>query len=248
MKILVPVKKVIDYNEKLKLNSSANAVETNGVKWIMNPFDAIAVEEAIRLKDAGKATEVVVVSIGDEECVTHLRYAMAMGADSAIHLKTSQTVDSDLAARALAEIVKRGFNLVVLGKQAIDSDAGQTAQLLGAYLGYSVASFASKVEVDGGAAVITREVDGGLEKLKINLPAIVSTDLRLNEPRYAPLPGIMKAKKKPLEEISLETLGLDLSLKVEVKKVYLPEARKAGKKVASVDELIKELKETAQVL
>jgi electron transfer flavoprotein beta subunit len=253
MKILVPVKRVIDYEAKIKVKGDGSGIETDGIKFIANPFDEIAVEEALKIKEAGNATEVVVVSVGDAESQTQLRYAMAMGADSAVLVLTDSSVDSDLAARAIAEVYKQGeYGMIIMGKQAIDSDSGQTPQLLAAYLDLPQVSFASKVELEKSAdntfVIVTREVDGGLEKVKAKLPAVVSTDLRLNEPRYAPLPGIMKAKKKPLTEIPLASLGIDTNIKVKMHKFYAPEKRSAGRKVADVNELIKVLKEEAKVI
>ncbi len=196
MKILVPVKRVPDYEAKIKINDAGNGIVTDGIKWICNPFDEIAVEEAIKLRDAGKAEEVIVVGIGPEDVVTQLRYGMAMGADSGILVKYDGEVDSDLASKIIAAVYAKGeYGLVLMGKQAIDSDANQTAQLLATRLELPQACFASKVELGDSDASVTREVDGGLETLKISLPAVISTDLRLNEPRYASLPNIMKAKK-----------------------------------------------------
>ena len=249
MKILVPIKKVLDYSAKIKIKSDGSGVETQGIKWIVNPFDEIAVEEALRLKEAGKAESIDILSIGDTEVATQIRYCLAMGADNGIHVKTDSLLDSDMAANVISAIFKRAdYKLILMGKQAIDSDAGQTAQILSALLDIPVASFASKVEIDSAIAMVTREVDGGLEKVRVNLPAVISTDLRLNEPRYAPLPGIMKAKKKPLEEIELGSLGLNISPKITVKKFYAPEGRKAGRKVSSVDELVQVLKDEAKVI
>ena len=249
MKVFVPVKRVLDYEAKIKVNSDGTGVETDGVKWIVNPFDEIAVEEAIRLKEGGHATEVVVVGIGSDEVVTQLRYGMAMVADSGILVKYDGEVDSDLAARILAAVYSKGeYGLILMGKQAIDSDAGQTPQLLAHRLNLPQASYASKIVVEGDSSVVTREVDGGLENLQVPLPAVVSTDLRLNEPRYAPLPGIMKAKKKPLEEIEFDSLGIDGGTKVKVLKMEPPSGRQAGKKVESVEELISLLKNEAKVL
>jgi len=249
MKILVPIKRVPDYEAKIKINAEQNGVITEGIKWILNPFDEIAVEEAIRLKEAGKAEEVVVVTIGPDDCVTQLRYAMAMGADRAILVKCSTAVDSDLASRLLAEVYKQGeYGLIVMGKQAIDSDASQTPQLLAARLDLPQACFASKVELLNDKVKVTREVDGGLETIQLNRPCIISTDLRLNEPRYAPLPGIMKAKKKPLDEIEADSLNVDLAPKVKVLRMSPPPARSGGRKVENVQELIKALKDEAKVL
>ncbi len=252
MKILVPVKRVPDYEAKIKIKADGSDIERDGIKWIINPFDEIAVEEAMRLKEAGKAEEVVVVGIGPGDAAQQLRYAMAMGADRAILVLCDDYVDSDLASRVLAAIYERekeGCSLLLMGKQAIDSDASQTAQLLAARLGISQACFASKVELEDSSVTVTREVDGGLETIKVPLPAVVSTDLRLNEPRYAPLPGIMKAKKKPLEEIPIADLGVGgLDATVKIVKMSPPEARQAGRKVESVEELVKALKDEAKVL
>ncbi len=249
MKILVPVKRVPDYQAKIKIKGDGTGIETDGIKWIVNPFDEIAVEESIRLKEAGKATEVVVVGIGHPDTATQLRYAMAMGADRAILVKYEGLVDSDLASRVLVEIFRKdSYGLVIMGKQAIDSDANQTAQLMAARLNLPQACFASKVVYEGDSVTVTREVDGGLETIKLKTPAVISTDLRLNEPRYAPLPGIMKAKKKPLEEIAIESLGLDLKPKLKLLKLTAPAGRKGGRKVQSVAELVKVLQEEAKVL
>lgn len=249
MKVLVPVKRVVDYEAKIKLRSDGSGVDTDGIKWIVNPFDEIAVEEAVRMKEAGTASEVVVVSVGPEDTVTQLRYAMAMGADSAILVQTADPVDSDLAARVLTEIWKKGaYDLVIMGKQAIDSDASQTPQIIAELLGLPHASFASAIKIDGDSIEVTREIDGGLETVRISKPCIISTDLRLNEPRYAPLPGIMKAKKKPLDILSLSELGVENSVRVVVKSMSLPAKRQAGKIVSDVPELVRLLKEEAKVL
>jgi len=239
MKILVPVKRVPDWQIKLKLLPDGSNIQTDGIKWIINTFDEIAVEEAIRLKERGIASEIVLVSIGPADVRQRLEYALAMGADSAILVKHDGPVDSDLASRALAAVFKRGdYALVLMGKQAIDSDSGQTAQLLAARLNLPQACFASKVAIDGGAAVT----------IKVPLPCVVSTDLRLNEPRYAALPNLMKAKKKPFEELTLDSLGISPEVKVSVKKLSLPESRKAGRKVSSVAELVAALQGEAKVL
>ncbi|MCB9030546.1 MAG: electron transfer flavoprotein subunit beta/FixA family protein [Deltaproteobacteria bacterium] len=249
MKILVPVKRVPDYEAKIKVNADGTGIQTADIKWIVNPFDEIAVEEALKLKEAGKATEVIVVGIGPDDSVQQLRYAMAMGADSGIIVKTDQGVDSDVASRVLAEIFKKGdYGLIIMGKQSIDSDANQTAQLLAARLGLAQACFASKLELGDGTATVTREVDGGLETITVPTPCIVSTDLRLNEPRYAPLPGIMKAKKKPLEEIAIADLGVDTTPKIKVLRMTPPPTRAAGRKVESVEALVKALKDEAKVI
>jgi len=249
MKILVPVKRVPDYESKIKINSDNTGVVTDGIKWIANPFDEIAVEEAIRLRDAGVVEEVVVVGIGPQDAAAQLRYGMAMGADSGVHVKYDGYVDSDLASRILAAVFKKGgFGLVVLGKQSIDSDANQTGQLLAERLALPQACFASKLVIENGFATVTREVDGGLETIKVPLPAVITTDLRLNEPRYASLPGIMKAKKKPMEEFSLGDLGVEDSIKVRVKAMSSPPSRSAGRKVESVAELVQALQNEARVL
>jgi electron transfer flavoprotein beta subunit len=249
MKIFVPVKRVPDYQAKIKVKGDGSGIETDGIKWIVNPFDEIAVEEALRLKEAGKATEVVVVGIGPEDVATQLRYAMAMGADSGVLVKYSGEVDSDLASRVLAAVYKRGeYGLILMGKQSIDSDASQTPQLLATRLGLPQACFASKLVLEGGAVTVSREVDGGLETIKISLPAVISSDLRLNEPRYASLPGIMKAKKKPLEELAIESLGLDLAPRMSLKKMSPPAQRSGGRKVESVEDLVRALQHEAKVL
>lgn len=249
MKILVPVKRVPDYQVKVKLAADGASIDTSQTKWIVNPFDEIAVEEAIKLKEAGAASEVVVVGIGPEDVATQLRYTMAMGADSAVLVKTSEYVDSSLAAEILAAVFRRGsYGLIIMGKQAIDSDAGQTPQILAALLQLPQACFASKVVIAEGQATVTREVDGGLETLRIPLPGVISTDLRLNTPRYAPLPGIMKAKKKPLEELSIEQLGVKATARVRIKRMTYPQQRQGGKKVASVEELVTVLQSEAKVL
>jgi electron transfer flavoprotein beta subunit len=252
-KILVPIKRVPDYAVKVRISPAGDSIVTDGIKWILNPFDEIAVEEAIRLKEkTGKVDEIVVVSIGPKEISEQLRTALAMGADRAILVEADASkVDSDVAHKVLVEIFKKDkFDLVIMGKQAIDSDANQTAQLLAAKLSLPQATFASKIEInaDWTSANVTREVDGGLETLAVQLPAIVSTDLRLNEPRYPSLPGIVKAKKKPLEEIAISSLGVVAQPKVVVKKMSLPKQRSAGVKVASVAELVDKLKNEAKVI
>jgi electron transfer flavoprotein beta subunit len=249
MKILVPVKRVPDWQIKLKLLPDGSGVQTDGIKWILNTFDEIAVEEAIRLKEKGLCSEIVLVSVGPEDVRARLEYALAMGADSAILVKYDGAVDSDLASRVICEVFKRGeYGMILLGKQAIDSDANQTGQLIAGRLPLPQACFASKVVVDGGSAVVTREVDGGLETIKVPLPCVVSTDLRLNEPRYAALPNLMKAKKKPFEVLTLESLGVSADVKVRVKGLTVPGGRKAGRKVASVDELVQALQSEAKVI
>ncbi len=249
MKILVPVKRVPDWQIKLKLLSDGSGIQTDGIKWILNTFDEIAVEEAIRLKEKGVVSEIVLVSVGPADVRARLEYALAMGADSAILVKYDGAVDSDLASRVVAEVFKRGdYSMILMGKQAIDSDASQTGPLVAGRLSLPQACFASKVVIEDRSAVVTREVDGGLETIKVPLPCVVTTDLRLNEPRYAALPNVMKAKKKPFEELTLEGLGVSPDVKVKVKSLALPAARKGGRKVSSVEELIAALQTEAKVL
>jgi len=244
MKILVPVKRVIDYNVKPRVKSDGSGVDLANVKMSMNPFDEIAVEEAIRLKEKGVASEIVVVSIGVAKAQETLRTALAMGADRAILIETDETVEPLGVAKLLAKVAaEEQPGLVILGKQAIDDDSNQTGQMLAALLGWAQGTFASKVEVEGDAVSVTREVDGGLETVKLKLPAIVTTDLRLNEPRYASLPNIMKAKSKPLANRKPEEFGVDISPRLETLSVAEPPKRSAGIKVADVDELVAKLKE-----
>jgi electron transfer flavoprotein beta subunit len=248
-KILVSIKRVPDYATKVKIASGDQSIVQDGIKWIMNPFDEIAVEEAVRIKEKDTAIEVVVVSIGPAGTTEQLRTALAIGADRAIHVLTDAALDSDGASRVLQKIFEKETpDLVLMGKQSIDSDANQSGQLLAERLHLPQATFASKIVIDGTDSLVTREVDGGLETLRISLPAIVTTDLRLNEPRYPSLPGIVKAKKKPLEEISLDSLGVDIAAKVKITKLSYPAARKGGVKVSSVDELIQKLQNEAKVL
>jgi electron transfer flavoprotein beta subunit len=249
MKVLVPVKRVPDWQIKLKLLPDGSGIQTEGIKWIINTFDEIAVEEAIRLKEKGVVTEIVLVSVGPADTRARLEYALAMGADSAILVQHDGAVDSDLASRVIAEVFKKGdYGMILLGKQAIDSDSNQTAQLTAARLMLPQACFASKIEVSADSATVTREIDGGLETLKVPLPCVVSTDLRLNEPRYAALPNLMKAKKKPFEVTSLDALGVAPGVQVTVKGLSLPSGRKAGRKVADVAELIAALQNEAKVI
>ena len=249
MKILVPIKRVPDYAVKVKVAADGSGIETDGVKWIANPFDEIAVEEALRLRESGVAEEVVVVTIGPEGAEQQLRYGMAMGADRGTHVIHNGELDSDLASRILVALAKREeFPLIILGKQSIDSDANQTGQLVATRLGRSLATFASRVVIEGASAVVTREVDGGLETIRIPIPAVITTDLRLNEPRYASLPGIMKAKKKPIEQIAVETLGVTPTVAVRVRRLSLPSKRGAGRRVADVAELVQVLRDEAKVL
>ncbi|MCC6221746.1 MAG: electron transfer flavoprotein subunit beta/FixA family protein [Deltaproteobacteria bacterium] len=250
-KILVPIKRVVDYETKVRIHADGNKISEDGVKWIVNPFDEIAVEEAIRLKEQKGDVEVVVASIGPDGTSEQLRTALAMGADRAIHVNTDAYIDSDAAHRILAEIYLRdSFQLVIMGKQAIDSDASQTGQLLAARLGLPQATFASKLVIDDSfaTATVVREVDGGLETLRIKLPAVVTTDLRLNQPRYPSLPGIVKAKKKPLDVIELSGLGIDTAPKVRIVSMQPPAPRKAGVKVGSVAELLDKLSNEAKVI
>ena len=249
MKILVPVKRVVDYNVKIRVKADGTGVETANVKMSMNPFDEIAVEEAVRLKEKGKATEIVAVTIGPKAAEETLRTALAIGADRAIHIIHDGETQPLAVAKALVKLVdKEQPQLVILGKQAIDDDSNQTGQMLAALLNWGQATFASKVEPGEGVVTVTREVDGGLETLEVKLPAIITTDLRLNEPRYASLPNIMKAKKKPLEALEPAALGVDMTLRLTTLKVEEPATRKAGIKVASVDELVAKLKAEAQVI
>ena len=252
MKVLVPVKRVIDYNVKVRVKADGSGVDLANVKMSMNPFDEIAVEEAIRLKEAGKATEIVAVSIGVKQNQETLRTALAMGADRAILVIAADDVHQDIeplsVAKILAAIAKEEEpGLILCGKQAIDNDMNATGQMLSALLGWSQAMYANKVDVDGDSAIVTREVDGGLQTIKVKMPTVISTDLRLNEPRYASLPNIMKAKKKPLDEKTAADLGVDVAPRLEVVKTSEPEARAAGIKVGSVDELVAKLKEVGAV-
>ncbi len=252
MKVLVPVKRVIDYNVKVRVKADGSGVDLANVKMSMNPFDEIAVEEAIRLKEAGKADEIVAVSIGVKQSQETLRTALAMGADRAILVVAADDVHTDIeplaVAKILAAIVKEEEpGLVLSGKQAIDNDMNATGQMLSALLGWSQAMYANNVDIDGDSAVVTREVDGGLQTIKVKMPAIISTDLRLNEPRYASLPNIMKAKKKPLDEKTAGDYGVDVTPRLEIVKTSEPEERAAGIKVGSVDELVAKLKEVGAV-
>jgi len=249
MKILVAVKRVIDYNVTIRVKPDHTGVETNNVKMSMNPFDEIAVEEAIRLKEAGTATEVIAVSLGEKKCQETLRTALAMGADRAVHVETDDELQPLALAKLLKAVVaKENPDLVILGKQAIDGDNAQTGQMLGALLEWPQGTFASKVEVSEGNVAVTREIDGGLQTVSLTLPAIVTTDLRLNEPRYASLPNIMKAKKKPLETLSPADLGVDTTPRLKTLKVEEPPKRAAGVKVADVAALVDKLKNEAKVV
>jgi electron transfer flavoprotein beta subunit len=253
MKVLVPVKRVIDYNVKVRVKADGSGVDLANVKMSMNPFDEIAVEEAIRLKEKGLASEIIVVSIGVKQAAETLRTALAMGADRAILIEAAADVHTDVeplaVAKLLAAVVKvEEPGLVLCGKQAIDNDMNATGQMLSALLGWSQGTFCSEVAVEGDAAVVTREVDGGLQTIRITMPTVLTVDLRLNEPRYASLPNIMKAKKKPLEEKTAADYGVDVTPRLTVLKTVEPAGRKAGVKVASVAELIAKLKDEAGVI
>ena len=249
MKVLVPVKRVVDFNVKVRVKADQTGVELANVKMSMNPFDEIAIEEAVRLKEKGKATEIVAVSIGPAQAQETLRTALAMGADRAILVKTETTVEPLAVAKILKAVAdKESPGLIILGKQAIDDDSNQTGQMLAALLGWPQGTFAYRLELGDADARVTREIDGGLQTLVLKLPAIVTTDLRLNEPRYASLPNIMKAKKKPLDELSPEALGVDVTPRLKVLKVAEPPKRQAGVKLSSVAELVDRLKNEAGVL
>ncbi|MEX0406433.1 electron transfer flavoprotein subunit beta/FixA family protein [Aquibium sp. LZ166] len=249
MKVLVPVKRVVDYNVKIRVKSDGSGVELANVKMSMNPFDEIAVEEAIRLREAGKVDEIIAVSVGPQQAQETIRTALAMGADRGILIKVDGIVEPLTVAKLLKGVVEaEGPELVILGKQAIDDDANQTGQMLAALLGWSQGTFASKLELDGDKAKVTREIDGGLQVIELKMPAIVTTDLRLNQPRYASLPNIMKAKKKPLDEKSPADYGVDVAPRLKVLKTEEPGGRKAGVKVKTVAELVDKLKNEAGVL
>jgi electron transfer flavoprotein beta subunit len=249
MKVLVPIKRVIDYNVKVRVKADNSNVDLANVKMAINPFCEIAVEEAIRLKEAGVATEVIAVSIGDKSCQEQLRTALALGADRAIQIESEQSLDSLNIAKLLQKIVdEEQPQLIILGKQSIDSDNNQTGQMLAALTGLAQGTFASEVKVSGEQVHVTREVDGGLQTVALNLPAIVTTDLRLNEPRYASLPNIMKAKRKPLAVKNAADFGIDLSPRTTLLEVTPPAERQAGIVVESVDELIEKLKNEAKVI
>ncbi|HVA13844.1 MAG TPA: electron transfer flavoprotein subunit beta/FixA family protein [Stellaceae bacterium] len=249
MKVLVAVKRVIDYNVKIRVKADKTGVETSNVKMSINPFDEIAVEEAIRLKEAGKVTEIVAVSMGPQACQETIRTALAMGADRGIHVLTDQTLEPLAVAKLLKAIIAKEVpQLAILGKQAIDDDCNQTGQMLAALLGWPQATFASKLQLGEDKATVTREVDGGLETVELKIPAVVTTDLRLNEPRYASLPNIMKAKKKVIEQTSPETLGVDIAPHLTILQVAEPQKRQGGKKLGSVEELVEKLMHEAQVI
>jgi len=249
MKVLVAVKRVVDYNVKIRVKADKTGVETANVKMSMNPFDEIGVEEAIRLREAGIASEIIAISLGIAQCQETIRTALAMGADRGIHVVT----DAELQPLAVAKLIKAVVEkekpeLVILGKQAIDDDCNQTGQMLAALLGWSQGTFASKIKREGDRLLVTREVDGGLETVNLKLPTVVTTDLRLNEPRYASLPNIMKAKKKPIEQLTPEALGVDVTPRLVTLKVEEPAKRQGGRKVASVAELVDKLRNEARVI
>jgi len=249
MRVLVPVKRVVDFNVKVRVKPDGSGVETANVKMSMNPFDEIAVEEAVRLKESGVVTEIVAVSIGPVQCQETLRTALAIGADRAVLVETGSEIQPLAVAKLLKAIVaKEQPGMVIMGKQAIDDDSNQTGQMLAALLNWSQATFASKVKVNGATAEVTREVDGGLETISIKLPAVVTTDLRLNEPRYVTLPNIMKAKKKPMETLKPDALGVDVASRLKTLRVQEPPKRTAGKVVKSVQELVEKLRSEAKVI
>ena len=249
MKVLVAVKRVVDYNVKIRVKADGSGVELANVKMSMNPFDEIAVEEAIRLREAGTASEIIAVSVGPQQAQETIRTALAMGADRGILIKHDDYVEPLAVAKLLKKVIEEEQpGLVILGKQAIDDDCTQTGQMLSALLGWSQAAFASKVEISGDSATVTREIDGGLQTIKCKMPMIVTTDLRLNQPRYASLPNIMKAKKKPLDEKVAADMGVDLTPKLKVVSTTEPPARQGGKKVGSVAELVDKLKNEAGVI
>lgn len=253
MKVLVPVKRVIDYNVKVRVKADGSGVDLANVKMSMNPFDEIAVEQAIRLKEAGKVDEIIAVSIGVKQSQETLRTALAMGADRAILIEATDDVHNDIEPLAVAKLLKAVVDeeqpsLILCGKQAIDNDMNATGQMLSALLGWSQATYASELDIEGENAIVTREVDGGLQKIKIKMPSVISVDLRLNEPRYASLPNIMKAKKKPMDEKSPEDLGIDITPRLTVVSTSEPAERAAGVKVSNVAELISKLKDEAGVI
>ena len=249
MKILVPVKRVIDYNVKVRVKADQTGVELANVKMSMNPFDEISVEQAIRLKEAGVCEEIIAVSVGVQQCQETIRTALAMGADRGIHVLHDGDVEPLAVAKILKELAnKEGPSLIIVGKQAIDDDSNQTGQMLAALLGWGQAPFVSDIQVEGEQVKATREVDGGLETISVKLPAVITTDLRLNEPRYASLPNIMKAKKKPIDQTSPADLGVDPSIRLEILKVAEPPQRESGVKVEDVADLVDKLRNTAKVI
>jgi len=249
MKIVVPIKRVVDYNVKVRPLGDQSDVDLNNVKMAMNPFCEIAIEEAVRLKEAGTATEVIAVTVGKSDSQEQLRTALALGADRAILVETDSLLEPLAIAKALSKVIEaESPQLVILGKQAIDGDNNQTGQMLAALLDYGQATFASEISIDGDSASVTREIDGGLQTIKVSLPAIITTDLRLNEPRYASLPNIMKAKKKELDVQPIDAMGIDTAPRMELLSVELPAARQEGIKVESVEELVSKLKNEAKVI
>ena len=249
MKIVVPIKRVVDYNVKVRPLGDQSDVDLNNVKMAMNPFCEIAIEEAVRLKEAGTATEVIAVTVGKSDSQEQLRTALALGADRAILVESDSLLEPLAIAKALSKVIEaESPQLVILGKQAIDGDNNQTGQMLAALLNYGQATFASEISIDGDSASVTREIDGGLQTIKVSLPAIITTDLRLNEPRYASLPNIMKAKKKELDVQPIDAMGIDTAPRMELLSVELPAARQEGIKVESVEELVSKLKNEAKVI
>lgn len=249
MKVLVAVKRVVDYNVKIRVKPDESGVNLDNVKMSINPFDEIAIEEAIRLKEAGKATEVIAFSVGSKACQESLRQALALGADRAIHVETDAEIQPLGVAKLLKAIAeKESADLVILGKQSIDGDNNQTGQMLAALMDWPQATYAYNVAIEGDEAIVAREIDGGLETIAVKLPAVITTDLRLNEPRYASLPNIMKAKRKPLETLTTDELNVDITPRVKTLKVTAPPVRQAGVKVESVDELVDKLKNEAKVV
>lgn len=249
MKIIVPIKRVVDYNVKVRPLGDQSDVDLNNVKMAMNPFCEIAIEESVRLKEAGTATEVIAVTVGKSDSQEQLRTALALGADRAILVETDSLLEPLAIAKALAKVIEaEAPKIVILGKQAIDGDNNQTGQMLAALLNYGQATFASEISIDGDSASVTREIDGGLQTVKVSLPAIITTDLRLNEPRYASLPNIMKAKKKELDVQPIDAMGIDTAPRMELLSVELPAARQEGIKVESVEELVGKLKNEAKVI
>lgn len=249
MKILVPVKRVVDYNVKVRVKSDNSGVELDNVKMSMNPFDEIAVEEALRLKEKGVATEVIAISIGVSQVQETIRNALAMGADSGIFVEVNETLEPLNIAKIISSIAtKENIDLMILGKQAIDDDMNATSQMVAALLNWPQATFASKIEIDNKIAKVSREVDGGIENIQVTLPAVISTDLRLNEPRYASLPNIMKAKKKPINQIKVEELKIDIKQRLDILKVEEPSKRQSGIMLKTIEELVDKLKNEAKVI
>ena len=249
MKILVPVKRVVDYNVKVRVKSDNSGVELDNVKMSMNPFDEIAVEEALRLKEKGVATEVIAISIGVSQVQETIRNALAMGADSGIFVEVNETLEPLNIAKIISSVAKKeNVDLMILGKQAIDDDMNATSQMVAALLNWPQATFASKIEIDDKIAKVSREVDGGIENIQVTLPAVISTDLRLNEPRYASLPNIMKAKKKPINQIKVEELKIDIKQRLDILKVEEPSKRQSGIMLKTIEELVDKLKNEAKVI